>query len=472
MPWVALVALAFVTVCIAAPGSAAAGSRSGALVPLAGKSACLTEVEDARHARLCMRSRVSDIQDMAFAPDGRQLYVASVWTIWTFRRDPVSGTLQRMRGSAGCVRQLGRGACRSAHGLGKITSIVVSPDGRHVYAAASGSRSIAIFRRDPHSGTLTQLRGRSGCVSRSRSPCSPGRARGLEAPQSLEISGDGRSLYSASVVFRTAEPDWGWVAGFAVNRRTGALTQRAGPGSCVTSRHVSDCTFARGLQGAGSVAVSHDGRTVYAGSVANSVFTVFRRGRDGRIAQLPGPEGCVARQSSVRFRRRHDCSPARHLRDADSIVASSDDKSVYVFSSDDERLLIFRRDAAGHLSQPRGAGACVEWGRSPCRHARGFFEASEPVLSPDGRNLYAATGAGWATFRRLPTSGLIQPRGALACGLSKETIRYVNEGDDERCRHHRLPFDDLSGLLHAVASPDGRNVYFGAAYSLFSFRRL
>lgn len=471
-PWSAFVPLVCAAAFFVGPDPAVAGSGSGALVPLSGKSACLTEVGDARHARRCARSRFGDIQDMAIAPDGRHLYVASVSTIWTFRRDPVSGALRRLRGRAGCVRQWGRPGCRRAHGLSGVASIAVSPDGRHVYAAARSSRAIAAFRRNRVTGSLTQLGGASGCVSRLPSPCSRGGARGLLAPRSLVISRDGRSVYAASVDFLGAGESRSAVAVFTRNRRTGSVRQPVGAWSCVTDRRARGCTVARGLRGVGSVAVTNDGKTVYAGSLTNAVFAVFRRRPGGRIAQLSGPAGCVARRSSVRFRRRHGCGAARQLRDANVLVPSLDNRSLYVFSEQDERLVIFRRHGDGRLSQPRGARTCVQWGRSPCRHARGFFEAAEPVLSPDGRNLYAGTSAGWATFRRLPTGNLGQPRGALGCGLSEETIRDINDGDDEGCQHHRLPFDDLNFSPQALASPDGRHVYIGAPYSLFSFRRL
>jgi hypothetical protein len=467
--WSTLVPVACAVACVVAAEPAAGVSRSGALAPLPGTSACLTEPPVNRG---CSLSRLGDVSDMAIAPDGRHFYVASFSTIWTFGRDRVSGALRRVRGRAGCVRQWGRPGCGRARGLGGIESIVVSPDGRHVYAAARGSRSIAAFQRHPVSGRLTQLRGRSGCVSRFPSPCSRGAARGLLQPRSLAISSDGRSVYAGSVVFSGCCGDpKGAVAVFTRNRRTGSLRQPGGALGCVAGRRDRRCTVARGLEGVGSVAVTHDGRTVYAGST-NRVLTVLTRRRGGRVAQLPGPAGCLAPRSAVQLRQRLRCGAGRHLRSADALIPSRDNRSLYAFSSDAERLLIFRRGTGGRLSQPRGARACVEWGRSPCRHARGFFEPGEPALSPDGRNLYAGTTSGWATFRRLPMGNLRQPRGRLACGLSEETIMDINEGDDEGCQHHRLPFDDLDFPPDGVASPDGRHVYFGNSYFLFSFRRL
>jgi hypothetical protein len=417
-------------------------------------------------------TRLGDVSDLAIAPDGRHLYVASFSTIWTFRRDRVSGALRRVPGRAGCVRQWGRPGCGRAHGLGGIESILVSPDGRHVYAAARGSRSIAAFRRHPVSGRLTQLRGRLGCVSRFPSPCSRGGARGLLAPRRLAISRDGRNVYAASTVFIGSREAKSALAVFTRNRRSGSLRQPGGPRSCVTSRRAPVCTVARGLEGAGSVAVSYDGKTLYAGSLTNAAVTVFRRGRSGRIAQLAGPAGCVARRSSARFRRRFGCGGARLLGDVETLLPSADGKSLYVFSDQAERLLIFRRHDGGRLSQPRGAGACIEYGNFiPCRQARGFFEPGEPVLSPDGRNVYTSTSSGWAAFRRLPTGDLRQPHGKLGCGLDEEDIRDVFEGD-EGCRHNKLPFLDLDSTPQVVASADGRHVYFGAPFSLFAFRRL
>jgi DNA-binding beta-propeller fold protein YncE len=239
---------------------------SGELTQLDGELGCLSS----RAAGGCARGRGLDgATSVVLSPDGRSAYAAGSdgVALAVMRRDPGSGALRQAAGRAGCVALHGRGRCGRARALAGPIAATVSPDGRNVYVAASGSGAIATFARNRRSGTLRQLRGGRGCVAfDGREGCR--RARALEVPMAVAVSPDGRRLYVAAF-------GSGAVTVLARNRRTGALRQLPGARGCLGPA-AQGCTPARGLGDAVDVTVSRDGRNLYVASEAAGI-AVFRR---------------------------------------------------------------------------------------------------------------------------------------------------------------------------------------------------
>src|SRR5262245_56312287 len=83
-----------------------------------------------------------------------------------FARSKTTGALTQLAGTAGCVSDDGTGgACADGTALKGASSVVVSPDGKHVYVATAVSNAVAVFGRNKATGALTQLAGTAGCVS-------------------------------------------------------------------------------------------------------------------------------------------------------------------------------------------------------------------------------------------------------------------------------------------------------------------
>ena len=92
-----------------------------------------------------------------------------------------SGRLVQLRGEAGCVHRTGINRCALGRFVTSPEDVVVSPDGRFVYAASFGNHAIAIFARNRRTGRLTQLPGRRGCLHHQPNDprphrCNPARA--------------------------------------------------------------------------------------------------------------------------------------------------------------------------------------------------------------------------------------------------------------------------------------------------------
>jgi 6-phosphogluconolactonase (cycloisomerase 2 family) len=152
----------------------------------------------------------------AITPDGKSLIVASRsdQALALFSRDADTGAVtpagcfvqQDPQGDDEVTADEAQAGCKPAKALYAPVDVVVSPDGRGVFAL--GEASLAAFSRDPGSGALTQ----TGCAEEEREPSykSCTEARGLFGARGMAVSSDARSLY-------TANPRLGGVAVFSAN---------------------------------------------------------------------------------------------------------------------------------------------------------------------------------------------------------------------------------------------------------------
>ena len=98
--------------------------------------------------------------------------------------------------------------------------------------------------------------------------CSLGRK--LSGPEGLAVSPDGASLYATAFVSGALDV-------FNRNADSGAVTQKPRAPGCLVRSAGPGCLLGRALSGASSVAVSPDGRNVYAAAFSSDSVAVFRR---------------------------------------------------------------------------------------------------------------------------------------------------------------------------------------------------
>src|SRR5262245_28759371 len=134
----------------------------GALVQLSGLAGCVSE--DGTNGGVVAGRGLAGAGWVAGRPDGQHVYVAAFDSsaVATFVRTAGTGVLVQLSGPAGCIDDIGDGVtCADGRGLDGAVTIVVSPDGKHVYVASRGG-AVAAFARNTMTGVLTQLIGMAG----------------------------------------------------------------------------------------------------------------------------------------------------------------------------------------------------------------------------------------------------------------------------------------------------------------------
>jgi DNA-binding beta-propeller fold protein YncE len=190
--------------------------------------------------------------------------------------------------------------------------IVVSPDGAFVYVLMARNEvgAVAVYRRDRGNGRLTF----AGCVADGgESACSP--AHGLAGAQGIAISPDGRSVYVAAYFFQ----DGGTVTTLTRDATGGGLTQPDGIDGCLAATPYPDCGQGPSLSNPTSIAVSHDGGTVYV-VYGGSVLADFARDSDSGAI---GYGACLASG-------RAGCAKARGVHAFNQVTITVDGRYMYL----------------------------------------------------------------------------------------------------------------------------------------------
>ncbi len=309
-------------------------------------------------------------------------------------------------------------------------------------------------------GALAQLPGPSGCLvdrSTPRRGCTSVRALRGAAPflgsNALGISPDGRSLYVAS---STSDA----IAIFRRNASTGRLRQGSGAAGCIAAGGSRGCATGHALNGPNSVAVSPDGRNVYATSLISDAVAVFRRNRStGALSQRRGTSGCVAGRAIPA------CAAGRALNGPDVVTVSPDGHNVYVGAFAGNAVAVFSRAAStGALTQPVGTTGCIV--NSPadgCTTGLALAAPEGMAVSADGSSVYVATAVSNAlgVLTRDPSTGtLTQAADGTGC-IVNAPLAGCTTGIQ------------LGGANAVAVSPGGDSVYVTSllSNSLTTFNR-
>jgi DNA-binding beta-propeller fold protein YncE len=375
---------------------------------------------------------------IAVSPGGHNVYVASSDSdaIAIFSRDSRTGTLSQAAGSAGCVARSTKG-CGKAIGLDEPNSIAISPDGRSLYATSRATSSITSFVRNRKTGTLRQLPPPlSGCIAGAPLPnCAAGVA--LLAPDVVVASPDGNNVYVGSFIGNS-------VAAFSRNPSTGALAQLAGSAACIAEA-TAGCATGIALKSVEGLAIDGDGTSVYAATALSSaVVELVRSPSTGALSQASDGSGCIVETALT------GCTLGVELSGANAVAVSPDDGNVYATSLFSNSVTSFARSTStGILAQKEGPAGCLVYLRAVgCSFGRALVAPEGLAVSPDGRNVYVAafrTGA-IAVLNRGQAGSVAQKPGTAGC-LAPRSV--------SGCTRARA----LKGVSSIALSPDGRYLY-------------
>ena len=184
-------------------------------------------------------------RNVTVSGDGKHLYVTGREddTVAVFSRNSTTGALsfvERKKDGVGGV-----------DGLNGADGVTVSPDGKHLYAAAHLDDAVTVFSRNSTTGALTFVEFHKDGV---------GGVDGLDFARSVTVSPDGSRLFAAS-----SGDDA--VTVFSRNSSTGALT--------FVEFHKDGVGGVDGLDGAFSTTVSPDGKHLYVAGQTDDSVAVF-----------------------------------------------------------------------------------------------------------------------------------------------------------------------------------------------------
>ncbi len=413
---------------------------------------------------------LEDPRSLLASPDGRSLYAVSPDddAVLSFRARPLRfqgcfSANKRVRpkpeprregerrpvAPPPCKPLPGAGTEDAVSGFNGVRFATISPDGRSVYTV-SDDDSIGIFARNIESGKLHYR----GCITGSTAPNSSGKRRicrtiatatpvhegvhsGLGGPVSLTVSPDSRFVYvaaraDAAVTIFAREPN-------GLLSFDGCLT--GGIGAIVTG-YSSPCAqvapqnwHSAGLRSIARIAISPDGRSLYAsGPRASAVAEFGRDPASGRLAY----RGCLTGESRG-LEPSNPCRPVPTAQEAgfDSglwllgdLAVSADGRSLYGAARGDDAVAAFSRDPA------TGALAYIESEPS-------LDSPRDLTLSPSGRSVYvAATGdSAVVRLRRDRGSGALSfagaqrgIRGADSLALAGRTLYVAAARESEIAR--------------------------------------
>jgi DNA-binding beta-propeller fold protein YncE len=318
----------------------------------------------------------------------------------------------------------------------------------------------------------------------------------LDGAKHLLLSPDGRHLYVA------ARND----AAIAVLSRDAATGELAFVGNQVEGQVIPGATgvTTRGLSGVSRLAISPDGRHVYASGSLGNALSVFARDSDtGALAFLEAETQGVDDPNDAG-------GAVLGLERPAGLTVSADGSQVYVAARFGNAVVVFDRQS--DAAEPRFGELSFRTAyRNGLLGVSGIAGASDLVLSPDGAQLYVAAeadngvvrfdraGDGSLTWRRRFSrgdAGLPGMAGPQSISLSPDgTELYVaGFGDSSLTIFERLVTGDTAGTLRplqtlfdeegavfnmggpvaVVPSADDRQVYVVASTdsSIVVFRRL
>jgi DNA-binding beta-propeller fold protein YncE len=363
---------------------------------------------------------------VALSPDGRSVYVTG------YAGDSITHLFAGDKLALdGCLNDTGSQNCGdlAQSPLDGASDVAVSPDGRSVYVASFGARAVLHFFREPggqlfYDGCLANDAS-DGCVDLPGAP--------LEGAGTVAVSPDGRSVYVGGIT----------LARFGVSGPEGQIVYTG----CLNNDGSHGCVDLPGepLDGVDDVAVSADGKSVYAASFTGDTLGVLLRDKvtgkldwDGCLND-DGSDGCVN-------------VPGSPLDGAIGVTASADGRSVYVASAVSDSLShLARNQATGGLAwvdclSNDGSDNCVDVPGAPLDYA------ADVAVSPDGRSVYVAAYDSDAVAHvvRDPRTGRLAWGGCLADTGAEGCVDVAAA--------------PLNGAQAVAVSPDGRSVLVGSAF--------
>jgi hypothetical protein len=219
------------------------------------------------------------VTDFGLAADGRHLYAptSAAGGILLFNRDLATGEITQKTGSQGCVTFDGSDGTTAlqcidgSNDLAGTQSVVLSPNGAHVYALTGSG--VVVSSRNSSTGLLTQ----TSCITETGSGGACVDGTSVTALWDGAFSGDGRDMAVGDGNQNATFTDGG-LRFFRRNTTTGALTQRSASVRCTTQDGDGGACLTQGTMGGyGLVSWDPNDRFLYAAENTRGAVATFER---------------------------------------------------------------------------------------------------------------------------------------------------------------------------------------------------
>ncbi len=329
--------------------------------------------------------------------------------------------------------------------------------------------------------------GTGACADTPRATAD-GNSSGFAAPTSVAASRDGKSVYltagnddAVASFDRAADGSLTFTRCITGDKGGAGST---GTGACADSGGATASGDGSGLAAPNAIAVSSDGKSVYATGENDESVVSFDRATtgtltyDGCITGNKGGPGSTGTGVCTDISTATANGVASGLSSPTSVAVSPDGKSVYLTVSIDDAVASFDRAADGTLTYTgcitgnedgpgsAGSGACADSGGATANgNGSGLDGPVSVVVSPDGKSVYLAVSGddSVASFDRA-ADGSLTYTGCITG--NKDGPGSAGSG---ACADAPGATADSIGSGFAVptsvaASPDGKSVYVAALY--------
>jgi 6-phosphogluconolactonase (cycloisomerase 2 family) len=370
------------------------------------------------------------LAEAVVSPDGRHVYAAAPWdsAIVVFDRDPGSGALSWNSCLTGweVAGEAGGGSCAEVPnsglgwdtGLWEVGHLAISADGATVYGAGVHDAALTALDRDPVSGELSfvdcvtgKLSATSGeggnCDQMVPGASTTGDRTALDDVFSVAVSPSGDYVYTVSedeatiASFRRAASG---AVSFA-SCVTGSSGSIGTSGGCATTPYTATLGLTSGLGRLVDVAVSPDGRDVYAASEVDAAIAAFEQDPESGALSFAG---CITGDNRASTLIGHNCEPlatsspegqASGLDGLDSLTLSADGGRLYTAAVSDDAVGAFDRDPgdgslalAGCVTANTATAPCSPIAGATAGGAGTGLDTPRSVaVSASGGQLYAAS---------------------------------------------------------------------------------
>jgi 6-phosphogluconolactonase (cycloisomerase 2 family) len=370
----------------------------------------------------------------------------------------------RVASAQGCSKVSGSGGRADEAGLKGVTALAGGGAGPALYAIGNENSAITELVREGSSGRLRFAACLTGNTFIERScPAAPGAYANADQapiawPTAAAVSRDGRSLYLVS-----GSSHGSVLARFGREPLSGALTYldcltgdtKPGPTGVLSCAPVPTATrdgYGSGLNEPTGIVIGRDDRHVYVTAGLDQSLTTFDR--DPASGAL-GFAGCLS--SNERATRCRQVPAGRHaLEGIGSPLLSPDGRFLYAAASRAATIDSFALDAAGN---PSFAACLGGRGEQPgCRYGKGPVSALDLptglATTADGRFLYASSGYGSIlVLRRQAGGGKLTPVSCISGTIEQGNVCKLVPGSA-----HYPKTSVLGGIRSPLLSADGKQL--------------